>query len=86
LLTSDSRVVFATKKQIPADNVALLFTCAVMSSTQELSIVQQFEVERFSRAIDATVDPAQLKALAKQLLQAWHTQKAATEWVKSQQL
>jgi hypothetical protein len=24
--------------------------------------------------------------LAKQLLQAWHTQKAATEWVKSQQL
>jgi hypothetical protein len=57
-----------------------------MSSTQELTIGQQFEVERFSRAIDATADPARLKALAKQLLQAWHTQKAATDWVKSQRL
>ena len=57
-----------------------------MSSTQELTIGQQFEVERFSRAIDATSDPAQLKGLAKQLLQAWQTQKAATEWVKTQQL
>jgi hypothetical protein len=57
-----------------------------MSSTQEFTIGQQFEVERFSRVIDATADPAQLKALAKQLLQAWHTQKAATEWVKTQQL
>jgi hypothetical protein len=47
---------------------------------------QQFEVERFSRAIDATTDPEQLKALAKQLLQAWHTQKAATEWVKLQNM
>ena len=55
-----------------------------MSSTQELSVGQQFEVERFSRAIDATADTEQLKALAKQLLQAWHTQRAATEWVKSQ--
>ena len=78
--------MFATKKLIPADNVGALFTDAVMSSTQALSMGQQFEVERFSRAIDATADPEQLKALAKQLLQAWHTQKAATEWVKSQQL
>ena len=69
-----------------ADNVGELFTDVVMSSTQELTIGQQFEVERFSRAIDSTADPEQLKALAKQLLQAWHTQKAATEWVKSQQL
>jgi hypothetical protein len=26
-----------------------------------------------------------LRHLAKQLLQAWHTQKAATQWVTSQQ-
>jgi len=63
-----------------------LFTNAFMSSTQSLSVGQQFEVERFSRAIDATADPEQLKTLAKQLLQTWHTQKAATEWAKSQQL
>jgi len=72
--------------QIAVDSVGVFFASVVMSSTQELTIGQQFEVERFSRAIDATADPAQLKALAKQLLQAWHTQKAATEWVKSQQL
>jgi hypothetical protein len=78
--------VFATKKQPPADSVSPLLTDVVMSSTQELTVGQLFEVERFSRAIDATADPDQLKALAKQLLQAWHTQKAATEWVRSQQL
>ena len=50
----------------------------------ELSIGQQFEIERFTRAIDATADPEQLRHLAKQLLQAWHTQKAATQWVTSQ--
>lgn len=52
----------------------------------ELSIGQQFEIERFSRAIDATADPEALKAIAKQLLQAWQTQKAATNWVIGQQL
>jgi hypothetical protein len=78
--------VFVTKKKMPADNVGALFTNVFMSSTQSLSVGQQFEVERFSRAIDATADPEQLKTLAKQLLQAWHTQKAATEWAKSQQL
>jgi hypothetical protein len=55
-------------------------------STMELSIGQQFEIERFSRAIDATADPEALKAIAKQLLQAWQTQKAATNWVIGQQL
>jgi hypothetical protein len=59
---------------------------APMPSTMELSIGQQFEIERFSRAIDATADPEALKAIAKQLLQAWHTQKAATNWVIGQQL
>ncbi len=52
----------------------------------ELSISQRFEIERFSRAIDATADPEDLKRIAKQLLQAWHTQKAATNWVIGQQL
>lgn len=51
----------------------------------ELSIGQQFEIERFSRILDATADPDQLRQVAKQLLQAWHTQKAATNWVISQQ-
>jgi hypothetical protein len=50
-----------------------------------LSISQRFEIERFSRAIDATADPDDLKRIAKQLLQAWHTQKAATNWVIGQQ-
>lgn len=65
----------------------LLFTSrdVLMSITSELSVGQQFEIERFNRAIDATADPDQLRALAKQLLQAWHTQKAATQWVLTQQ-
>lgn len=57
-----------------------------MARPIELTTGQQFEIERFSRAIDATADPAQLRELAKQLLQAWHTQKAATNWVMRQQL
>lgn len=51
-----------------------------------LSLGQQFELERMSRAIEATSDPAALQQLAKQLLQAWHSQKAATQWVMRQQL
>jgi len=56
-----------------------------MTAPIELSVGQQFEIERFSRAIDATADPCELRNLAKQLLQAWHTQKAATNWVIAQQ-
>jgi hypothetical protein len=51
-----------------------------------LSLGQQFELERMSRAIDATADLEELQGLAKQLLMAWHSQKAATEWVLRQQL
>lgn len=51
----------------------------------ELTTGQQFEIECFSRAIDATVDPEELRRLAKQLLRAWHTQKAATDWMIRQQ-
>jgi len=57
-----------------------------MSKQIALTMGQQFEIERFSRAIDATADAAQLRSIAKQLLQAWHTQKAATTWVINQQM
>ena len=57
-----------------------------MSEPLTLSMGQQFELERMSRAIDATDDPQTLQKLAKQLLQAWHSQKAATQWVMRQQL
>lgn len=58
----------------------------VMAMDINLTVSQQFEIERFSRAIDATQDTTQLRAIAKQLLQAWHTQKAATNWVMAQQM
>ncbi len=54
-----------------------------MHADVDLSMGQQFEIERFNRAIDATTDADQLRLLAKQLLQAWHTQKAATHWVNN---
>ena len=57
-----------------------------MSEPLALSLGQKFEMERMSRAIDATGDAQALKGLAKQLLQAWHSQKAATQWVMRQQL
>lgn len=52
-----------------------------MSSGIELSTEQRFHLEQFNRALDATSDPTQLRQVAKQLLQAWQTQKAATNWV-----
>jgi hypothetical protein len=57
-----------------------------MSEPIALTLGQKFELERMSRAIDATADPQALRGLAKQLLQAWHSQKAATQWVMRQQL
>jgi hypothetical protein len=57
-----------------------------MSEPLALTLGQKFELERMSRAIDATADPQVLRGLAKQLLQAWHSQKAATQWVMLQQL
>lgn len=46
-----------------------------------LTTAQQFELEKMSRAIDATTDVAALRKLAKQLMQAWECQRAATLWV-----
>ncbi|KEF42095.1 MAG: hypothetical protein ER33_07650 [Cyanobium sp. CACIAM 14] len=57
-----------------------------MSEPLALTLGQKFELERMTRAIDATGDPQVLRGLAKQLLQAWHSQKAATQWVMRQQL
>ena len=51
-----------------------------MTEPLQLSITQRFEIERMNRAIDATVDTDQLKQIAKQLLQAWQSQRAATAW------
>ncbi|MEB3234126.1 MAG: hypothetical protein VKM98_01750 [Cyanobacteriota bacterium] len=57
-----------------------------MTTPIALTMGQQFEIERFNRAIDATEDTSELRSIAKQLLQAWHTQKAATKWVMAQQM
>ena len=51
-----------------------------------LSLDQEFELERRNRAIEATANLEELQGLAKQLLLAWHSQKAATAWVMRQQL
>ncbi|MEB3306854.1 MAG: hypothetical protein VKK98_01750 [Cyanobacteriota bacterium] len=55
-------------------------------SSIQLTLGQKFEIERFNRAIDTTADLNQLRDIAKQLLQAWHTQKAATNWAIRQQI
>jgi hypothetical protein len=57
-----------------------------MSDPLSLSLGQQFELERMTRAIDSTAEVEALQRIAKQLLQAWHSQKAATQWVMRQQL
>ena len=61
-------------------------TLLPMSEPLTLSLGQKFEMERMSRAIDSTIDIQTLQGLAKQLLQAWHSQKAATQWMMRQQL
>ena len=55
-----------------------------MEKLVNLSVSQQFDVERMNRAIESTIDPQQLQVLAKQLLQAWHSQRAATVWITRQ--
>ena len=54
---------------------------ASTAHTLSLTTAQQFELERMSRVIDSTQDLATLRNLAKQLLQAWQGQQAATRWV-----
>jgi hypothetical protein len=52
----------------------------------QLSTAQSFEMERMRRTIDDTSDPAALRALCRKLLEAWMSQKAATQWAMRQQL
>ena len=49
-----------------------------------LSLSQTFELEKMQRVIDSCDNASELKALAKQLLSAWMTQKAACLWVMRQ--
>ena len=49
-----------------------------------LSFTQQFDLERMNRGIESTIDSQRLKVLAKQLIQAWHSQRAASVWVMRQ--
>ena len=55
-----------------------------MEKSVNLSFSQQFDVERMNRVIESTIDAEQLQVLAKQLLQAWHSQRAATVWITRQ--
>ena len=55
-----------------------------MEESVSLSVAQQFDVERMNRAIESTLDPQKLQVIAKQLLQAWNSQRAATVWVMRQ--
>ena len=55
-----------------------------MEKPVSLSVAQQFDVERMNRAIESTLDSQTLQVIAKQLLQAWHSQRAATVWVMRQ--
>ena len=55
-----------------------------MEKSVNLSVSQQFDVEWMNRAIESTIDPQQLQVLAKQLLEAWHSQRAATVWITRQ--
>ena len=56
-----------------------------MDSAAALSLGQRFELERMNRAIDAEMDPSAVRGIAKQLLQAWQSQRAASRWLLSQQ-
>ncbi len=57
-----------------------------MGEAISMTMAQQFEMEKINRIIDSTADPEQLQLIAKQLLQAWHSQKAATDWVIRQEM
>ena len=57
-----------------------------MKGSIQLTTEQHFQIEQFNRALDTTQDPEQLRQLARQLMQAWQTQKAATCWVLKQDM
>ena len=55
-----------------------------MNGSIQLTIEQRFQIEQFNRTLETTTDPEQLRQLARQLMKAWQTQKAATSWVMKQ--
>ena len=55
-----------------------------MNGSIQLTIEQRFQIEQFNRTLETTTDPDQLRQLARQLMTAWQTQKAATSWVMRQ--
>ena len=52
----------------------------------QLSLDQKFEIERMKRIIESEQDPVELQSIAKQLLEVWQSQRAATRWVVRQHL
>ena len=55
-----------------------------MNGSIQLTTEQHFQIEQFNRVLETTQDPDQLRQLARQLMQAWQTQKAATCWLLRQ--
>jgi hypothetical protein len=52
----------------------------------ELTLAQQFEMNKLSRMVDSCQDPAKLRELTHKLLKAWFVQKAAVAYVMKQKL
>lgn len=52
----------------------------------ELTLNQQFEVEKYGRLIDDISDIKQLREVSKLLLSAYQRQRAATQWVLNEHL
>lgn len=57
-----------------------------LGNAMELSMGQRFEMEKMNRAIDGCEDIKELKSLAKTMVSAWMTQKAAIAWMIREQL
>jgi hypothetical protein len=59
-----------------------------MSETNplKLSLNQEFEKERFGRAIEDSTSVEELRKIARVLLDGWYTQRAATQWMLKQAL
>ncbi len=75
------QIIFAAVCMITSSNE--LSDCR-MEELNGLSVTQKFDLERMNRAIESTIDPQHLQVLAKKLLQAWHSQRAATAWITRQ--
>jgi hypothetical protein len=52
----------------------------------ELSMAQQFQIEKYNRMIDQTTDVETLRRAAKLMVEAYQKQRAATQWIMRQHL